>query len=196
MIPPFRLSPVASDNHVQMATYLTELVPYQTSRDRPRTQDSFVQQSLNHIFERRHSRALDPIVKTLQGYSLETTHHDAAIRSTPFAVNGIGNQGSRIWHPAQTILHASHIRALRSAQSRSDLLSSHQRFISTLPKHMCLLKLMVRCLLDGDLVVRILTSVLHASTACCLLSIVAIQENVMNMMDSADVHLDSEGRIA
>jgi hypothetical protein len=61
---------------------------------------------------------------------------------------------------------------------------------------MCLLKLMIRCLLDGDLVVRILTSVLHASTACCPLSIVAILENVMNTMDSADVHLDSEGRIA
>ena len=60
----------------------------------------------------------------------------------------------------------------------------------------CAPKLMSRCLQDGDLVVRILTSVHRASTAYCPLSIVAIRENVMNMTGSADVHLGSAGRIA
>jgi hypothetical protein len=53
-----------------------------------------------------------------------------------------------------------------------------------------------RCHQDGDLVVRIQTSARHASTACCPLSIVAIRENVMNMMDNVDVHPGSEGRTA
>jgi hypothetical protein len=195
MIPPFRLWPVASDNHVHMATCLTSYHLYQPSRSIKDSRQLSTAVSDN-IVKRRDNRALDSIVETLQAYSIETTHQIAAIRSTPFAVDGIGTHGSRIRHPAQTILHASHIRALRSAQSRSDDLSSFQRFISTLPARTRPPELMIRCLQDGDLVVRTPTSVRHVSTASCPLSTVAILENVMNMMDSADVHLDSEGRIA
>jgi hypothetical protein len=55
---------------------------------------------------------------------------------------------------------------------------------------------MPRCHLDGDPVVQIQINVRHASTACFPRSTVAIRENVMSLMGSADVHLDLEGRIA
>ena len=102
---------------------------------------------------------------------------------------GYGTQLKRSYTPP-----TSELSDLRNLDQISYLATNDS--LVRLSQSTCAPKLMGRCLQDGGLVVRTLTSVHRASTAYCPLSIVAIRENVMNMMDSADVRLVSEGRIA
>jgi len=55
---------------------------------------------------------------------------------------------------------------------------------------------MTRCLQDVGLAVQTPISARHVSTVCYPLSTAEILGSAMNMMDSADVHLDSVGKTA